>query len=126
MIKFILISLGVLVAVIVIGGTIFMTYGMGRTKNAIISDVNLSRVPDGVYKGSYSGGRWSNQIEVTVSGGKIVTVVTSKPMLISMEEIAQKVYSAVVEKQSLQVDTVSSATVTTKAVLKAIENALKR
>jgi uncharacterized protein with FMN-binding domain len=38
--------------------------------------------------------------------------------------VQRQVISRVVETQSLQVDTVSGATVTTRAALKAIENAL--
>jgi major membrane immunogen (membrane-anchored lipoprotein) len=44
----------------------------------------------------------------------------------SVEDVRQRIYAKVMEKQSLQIDTVSGATVTTLTTLKAIENALSR
>jgi len=41
-----------------------------------------------------------------------------------MDDIGEKIFQKVKEKQSLEVDAVSGATVHTKAVLKSIENAL--
>ena len=41
-----------------------------------------------------------------------------------MTVIGEKVFQQVKEKQSIQIDTVSGATVHTKAILKSIENAL--
>ncbi len=45
-------------------------------------------------------------------------------MMISVTEVSLKLFEEVKTEQSLQVDTVSGATVSTKAYLKAIENAL--
>ncbi|NLJ39781.1 MAG: FMN-binding protein [Candidatus Atribacteria bacterium] len=41
-----------------------------------------------------------------------------------MGELSKKLFDQIIQKQSLQVDTVSNATVTCNAYLKAIENAL--
>jgi len=43
-----------------------------------------------------------------------------------IKDIGEKVFKKVEEEQSLQIDTVSGATVHTKAVLKSIENALSK
>ena len=41
-----------------------------------------------------------------------------------MSKLGEKVFQQVKERQSLQIDTVSGATVSTKTILKSIENAL--
>ena len=93
-----------------------------------LSAVDFGRLEDGVYRGSYEGGmyRWrANECQVTVSAGKVTDI-----QLIGSGDPGGKntqhemLYDRVVEAQSLQVDTISGATLTSKAYLQAVENAL--
>ena len=96
-----------------------------RYNELVIRDVDLQNIADGVYAGSFKGGRFSNSLAVTVRDHTIVDIKRLKPSM-PQEYVRQKIYAKVMEKQSLQIDTVSGATVTTLATLKAIENALSR
>ena len=121
------------VILIVIGAVIAIALGLIgwafvdviRYNKLVIRDVDLQNIADGVYEGSFKGGRFSNSLEVTVRDHTIVDMKRLKSSM-SQEDVRRRIYAKVMEKQSLQIDTVSGATVTTLTTLKAIENALSR
>jgi uncharacterized protein with FMN-binding domain len=93
-----------------------------------LNAVDFSRLSDGTYHGAYAGGmyKWrANECQVTVSSGKVtdIRLVASKDPAAKNTQ-AEVLYERVIQAQSLQVDTISSATLTSKAYLKAVENAL--
>lgn len=117
--------LGGLALLIVFGFAALMS-GMGPIKNMKINSVDLSKVADGVHKGTFSQGRWNYSVAVTVKDHKIAGV----ELLSRKDKMFEKLYEAetakVISAQSPNVDTYSGATVTSKALLKAIENALAK
>lgn len=118
----------ILVPIVIIIGVFatFLFYGKEETLKLVITDVDISKVPDGSYIGSYSRGRFSYKVEVIVKNNRIDSIsILDKPS-ISLEDTPKKVIDRVLEKQSLNVDLVSEATVTSKAILKAIENAISK
>lgn len=119
----ILIILGILV-VIGIGGILYISNGLTAGENVTIDSVDLSRIDDGTYRGVYSAGRWSNEVAVSVADHRISTIEVIKTVSIEKPEITNTIINRVIEKQNTTVDTVSGATVTSKAYLKSIENAL--
>lgn len=116
--------LGVLGVLLVLMG-FFMFYGMGYIKGMTINDVDLSRVKDGTYTGSFKRGRWSYSVEVTVKEQKIINIASSGPTAKMMGDFDAKASQAIIARQSPKVDAVSGATITTKAFSKAVENALR-
>lgn len=121
----------IIVAILGVGGAIGWQYIAREHKEAMglpLNAVDFSKLTDGVYTGEYEGGmyKWrTNKVQVTVSGGKVtgITLLESK----FGEDPAQYVdplYTQVVDKQTLQVDAVSGSTLTSKAALQAVENAL--
>ncbi len=118
--KVILIVLAVIV--VMFGGMMLvLNRGMGEIKSMIINNIDLQGIEDGYYEGVFTGGRWSNKVAVTVVNHSITHIqVIDSEQLKLMNSAAE----AVKKEQSLQIDTVSGATVTTKAFLKAVENAL--
>lgn len=122
-VKVILIVIGIIV--LLIGSfAIYLTYGLKKGLNVQINDIDLSAVRDGEYTGVYNSGRWSNKVNVTVKDHKITGIKYIKDVVFSMKPVQDKVISDVEEKQSLKIDAISGATVTSKAYLKSIENAL--
>lgn len=101
-----------------------MMYGQKEIKNFEFENIVLNDVPDGVYKGSYTKARWSNQVEITVYEGVITHIEVTKTVLFERPEITAFVIDEVITKQSLDIDIEAGATLTTKAYLIAIENAL--
>ncbi|MEQ8153669.1 MAG: FMN-binding protein [Clostridiaceae bacterium] len=123
--KIILSALIVAVAIFMIGA-IYLTKGMKAGKELVINKVNLGDLSDGRYRGSYTSGRWSNELEITVKDHKIVTITSIKDVAFIPPEFKENLFDSVIQKQNTDVDVVSGATVTTKAYLKSIENALNK
>jgi uncharacterized protein with FMN-binding domain len=90
-----------------------------------IENVNLEKVSDGKYNGEYSYGSFTYKVEVSVKGHKIENIDIVSNRDTSYAKKAEGVIRTVLDKQSVDVDAVSGATTTSKALLKAIENALK-
>jgi|LAHU01.1.fsa_nt_gb uncharacterized protein with FMN-binding domain len=121
-----LLIIGIIVGVFIIGMFYYAMAGMQEIKEMVITDIDLSQVKDGVYTGEFKGNRWSNTVEVSVEGHKITEVKILDDVGIPIPEISKKLIESIKEKQSLNVDAISQATINTKAYLKSIENALKK
>lgn len=106
------------------GGMFFLSRGLESGAALEVSACDASALGDGTYAGEYNGGRWSNKLVVTVKEHKILRVDISDDILIPREEVTAELVDRVLEKQTTKVDVVSGATVTCKAYLKAMENAL--
>ncbi len=121
----------IIVAVLGAGGLIGWQYIAREHKEAMslpLNAVDFSKLADGVYTGEYEGGmyKWrTNKAEVTVSGGKVtgITLLSSK-FGEDPSQYVDPLYTQVIGKQTLQVDAVSGSTLTSKAALQAVENAL--
>lgn len=125
---FLRIVLGVVVVfvLVVAGGLVYITRGLNSGAKLEIGSIDLTQVGDGTYAGAYEGGRWTNEVEVTVKDHRIDDVKIVKDVQFSNADSAKKLIDTVLEKQEVNVDAVSGATVTSKAYLKSIENALSR
>jgi len=93
-----------------------------------LDSVDFSRLADGTYHGAYEGGmyKWrANACDVTVSAGKVADIQLAGSKDPGGKNTQhESLYDRVIEAQSLQVDTISGATLTSKAYLQAVENAL--
>jgi uncharacterized protein with FMN-binding domain len=121
--KVLLIVLSVL-AVIAVLMLFVLFYGMGSIKRSIIHEVDLSRIADGTYHGAFHKGRWTYDVEVTIQDHGITAVKNTNPRMESFKELNDAIAANLVEAQRIPIDTVSGATVSTKAFLKAVVNAL--
>ena len=114
--------------------------GATVTSNAIIEAVNavldgssdeVASEPveytDGTYEGTADGHNDSLSVEVTVENGEIANIVITDHA--ETEGIAdpafEEVPAAIMESNSTDVDTISGATVTSNAIMSAVENALE-
>jgi uncharacterized protein with FMN-binding domain len=91
--------------------------------------MDFNNLNDGVYIGEYEGGmyKWrASEVQVTVASGKVTDIKLLKNEEKKSPEFTNKLYDRVIKSQSLQVDTVSGATLTSKAYLKSVENALDK
>jgi len=112
-------------AIIIIGMVSWAAVDPIRYRNLAVNNVSLENLPDGVYAGSFKGGRFSHSVEVTIKDNRIVDIRKIKPSK-PAEKLYRQIYDRVIEEQSLTIDAVSGASVTTNTALKAIENALSR
>lgn len=96
--------------------------------NLPLNAINFSKLSDGNYHGAYAGGmyKWrQNECNVTVLNGAVLDIQllsTTDPARQNMDY--EELYARVIKAQSLKVDTITSATLTSKAYLQCIENAL--
>jgi uncharacterized protein with FMN-binding domain len=90
--------------------------------------VDFENLNDGTYQGYYAGGMYQwreNSCEVIVNNGKVSDIkMTASKDPGAENTSAPMLYDRVIAEQSLQVDTISGATLTSKAYLQAVENAL--
>ncbi len=113
-----------LVFIALIMSTVFMT-GLDKGKKAAIGTINVSSIADGTYEGHYDLHRWTNTLAVTLKDHKITNIAILKDVVFKLDAVSKGVFEEVIAKQSLAIDIQSGATVTTKAYLKSIEDALK-
>ena len=123
--KFIKIILGIVIILVltIAGASFFITRGLDSGKDMIINHIDTSQFENGIYEGKYNGERWSNEVSVILEEGKITEINVVKSVLFEQQEVTRDLINKVIEKQDVVVDVVSGATVTSKAYLKAIENA---
>ena len=99
-----------------------------EARSLTLDAVDFGRLNDGVYHGSYEGGmyRWRvNECDVTVRDGRVVDIQLAGSGDPGAENTDyMDLYARVIEAQSLHVDAISGATLTSKAYLQAVENAL--
>lgn len=108
-----------------------------KLKTMTIEDVDFTNLRDGIYAGEYSKSKNKSRntaVEATISGGKITDIRILKgaldrdgrPAELTQGMTIADLFQNVIQSQSLQVDTISGATLTSKAHLKALESALKQ
>jgi uncharacterized protein with FMN-binding domain len=103
-----------------------VTNGLYEGAKVALNGINLTNVADGSYTGIYEFKRWSNTVSVEVKDGKITAINIVKDVFAAgITNCSDETFRRVIESQDTQVDAVSGATVTSKAYLKAIEDALK-
>jgi uncharacterized protein with FMN-binding domain len=110
-----------------VGLTACMPADIKTTRDMSIESIDISKVKDGVYQGSYSYAGSDFLVEVTVKDHaiedvKILEAFTGTPY----SRKAQAIIDTVVAYQSVEVDVITGATTTSKAYLKCIENALRK
>lgn len=121
--KIALIILGVL-AVLVAIALFFGMRGMGDIKQLVIREVDLSKLSDGVYNGSYHKARWTYDVEVTIRDHRITSIKNTNASMAAQADFNNKIEATMLERQGIGVDVVSGATINTKAFQKAVEAAL--
>ena len=95
-----------------------------RVRTMPIEDVSPECIPDGIYPGSFSYGGFAYAVEVGVAQHRIEWVEITRNRDTRYARKAERVVQNVIAHQSPDVDAVSGATTTSKALLKAVENAM--
>ncbi|MFT9493551.1 FMN-binding protein [Anaerosolibacter sp.] len=121
----IVVSILVIFVLVAAGGMFFLTRGLDTVGSVELEGVDLSSVEDGIYMGQYDVGRWTNQVNVTIEDHKIIDIEIVEDVLFPRTQLTAGMISKIIEEQNTNIDGISGATVTSKAYLKAIENALK-
>ena len=122
--KVVLIIIGLII--LIGGGSIFyFSRGLDSGSRLVVNEVNLLSLENGLYRGKYNDGRWSNEVEVEIKNHQIKEIEIIQDMTVSDSTVSKELFKRVIEKQRVKVDVVTGATVTSKAYLKSIELALR-
>lgn len=113
------------------GGIVFGSYlkrvsdYQQKVQNLSAEDFDLSSLKDGTYIGEYNADFIYAKVEVTVFGGSI-TKVSLLEHRNERGKSAEAIIDKVMKQQTLKVDAVAGATNSSKVILAAIEDALKK
>ncbi len=122
-------SRGIISLLVVVAMMFCIVFGVRAlgSSNAASGTSPLSSVADGTYTGTADGFGGEIKAEVTIEGGKITDVkVTGDSETEGIGSVAvEKIPGRVLEAQSLEVDTVSGATVSSTAVMAALRMAFE-
>jgi len=128
--KKLIIILSVIIVVIAgtaIGVTLYiqsLQRDLDRLAGTEISNVDLAKVPNGVYIGDFASFPVAAEVAVTVQN-HVITSIELLRHTTGKGQAAEVIPSRVVETQSLKQDAVSGATYSSQVILKAIEVALE-
>jgi len=88
---------------------------------------DLTQKADGVFRGSYDLSRTPVKVtlDVTVSNHQITNIDIIEHIRSPIGKKAEKITDQIIQQQSLDVDVVSGATASSKAILIAVENAVQ-
>jgi uncharacterized protein with FMN-binding domain len=102
-----------------------ITNGLSEGVRVTLDGIDLSTVPDGSYMGSYEFKRWSNTVVVHIRDRRITAIGIEKDISGAQATNASaEIFRRVIAALDTRVDAISGATVTSKAYLKAIEEAI--
>ena len=99
---------------------------VGRVRRTPLGEHDLARAADGSYRGATTFMGSDFEVEVTLKGHRIERIVVVKDDGRKYVERAAPILDRVLQAQSLDVDAVSGATVTSRVLLIAIDDALRR
>ena len=97
-----------------------------KVRQLQIRDIDLSLIPDGSYNGKYSYGKFTYKVITDIKDGEITNIKVVQNRNTYHAKKAEEVINTVLTEQRVNVDAVSGATTTSKALLKAIENSLEK
>ena len=121
--KVALIVVGIL-ALLAVPLSILMFYGMSEIRQLVIREVDLQKVADGTYAGSYHKGRWTFDVQVVIQNHRIRSVKNVNARMKALQVWNDSAEQAFIQKQSVNIDVVSGATLNSRAMQKAVEVAL--
>lgn len=96
-----------------------------KIRNMPIGSVKLTKINDGVYKGEAKASNYVYKVEVEVKNHKIININGTDNRKSVYVTYAEGVFTKIIRDQKPDVDTVTGATTTSKAFMKAVESALK-
>jgi uncharacterized protein with FMN-binding domain len=124
-------TIGILIGIALIGfAAFYFAYiapaneVLNEVRNTEIRSIDLSQVADGKYLGEFSYSKSLCKVEVVVINHRIEDIKILENGKNDHAKKAESVISKVIAEQKTNVDVITEATTTSKALLKAVESAL--
>jgi uncharacterized protein with FMN-binding domain len=93
-------------------------------KKMPIETIDFSTLPDGYFEGKFCHSKFCYSVGIQLSDHKITEIKILRNKVSKYADKGATITQKVIQAQNLQVDAISKATITSKSLLKAIENAL--
>lgn len=123
--KFIIVIVLLLVGIIVLGWQVISHNIAKRANQVVVTNVDLSSIQDGTYVGEYAITPVKVIVEVAVKESQIYDIKILEHEN-GLGKKAETIIDKIIEVQNLTVDSITGATVSSKTILKAVENALSK
>ena len=96
-------------------------------KNITAQLPDLTQKNDGIYRGFYdlSGTPTKVSLDVHVQNNAIINIKIVEHSCSPIGKKAENIIGRIIEKQNLDIDVIGGATASSKAILKAVENAFQ-
>ncbi len=118
---------GILLFIIaVVSGMFYLSSGLEAGGRVQVNPIYLESLKDGNYIGKYKAGRWTNELRITVQDQRIIKIDIVKDVKFPKPEWTAELLERIIKKQNTDIDIIAGATVTSKAYLKSVENALQQ
>lgn len=124
--RWLVILLSVVLVLLVVGAVAFYQISQSLQsllEEAEVTDIDFETVPDGTYRGSFGGIPVYASVETHVVDGRVETI-----RLLEHRHgrgwSGEAVVERIVDSQSLSVDAVSGATISSLVIVKAVEKSL--
>ena len=98
---------------------------MLRVRNMTINDVDPVGIVDGSYPGEFTCGNFTYVVMTTVERGRIRSIDVLPNRRGRSARKAEAIIPRIIEAQTPNVEAVTGATTTSKALMKAVENSLR-
>lgn len=118
----------VLVILLAVGAFMFRYQQMSKRimyEYTKMEDVDLSKIPDGVYPGTFGDFLVAVDLEVTIEGHRITGIAIKKQNCGPGYEALETV-DRIIQAQNVRVDAVTGATGSSKTIMIAVGRALKK
>ncbi|MFL0196236.1 FMN-binding protein [Clostridium sp. WILCCON 0269] len=99
---------------------------LNTIRNISIKNIDLTRINDGIYIGESKAGNYAYKVKVKVENHKIINIEGIDNRKSPYVTYAEGVFTKIIKQQKVDVDAVTGATTTSKAFMKAVENALNK
>jgi uncharacterized protein with FMN-binding domain len=114
----------IVLAIVVVGLSLSSSLSLRKYRRMTIEDSEVSALADGTYYGEAEIGNYVYRVEVAVLEGAITDIRAVDNRESPYAFYAEGVFGKIIRDQNANTDAVTGATTTSKALMKAVENAL--
>lgn len=118
-----IVSVVVIIIILLTAGISIQYYTLHTFRTIEIGEVDLMKIDNGIYPGEADLG-FLYKVNVVVQNNKITDIEYVQNRTGIYAKLAEKVRRKIIRQQKINVDAITGATTTSKALLKAIDNAL--
>ena len=99
---------------------------MKIVRNMDIQDIDINKISDGEYIGTFSYSNFEYKVKTIIKDHKIKDIIILQNRDTKHSKRAEGVIPEIIRQQTPDVDAVSGASTTSKALMKAVENSLRK